>query len=160
MLQLLWLHGMLQLLCPSPICLLITDLSSWPHLNTALTFLQYCPQWLLDHFWSLIASVDILTLMAYLELDLLRHWQRLPKEVVDASSWRHSRSVWRGSKQPNLPVGVSVHHRGAGLLTSRGISSIPWFFLGLWLLTMSFTSFVFRTCVKPWEACFWVSQRF
>ena len=29
---------------------------------------------------------------------VVRHWHRLPREVVGAHPWRHPRSGWRGSE--------------------------------------------------------------
>lgn len=37
----------------------------------------------------------------------IRQWTRLPRDIVDAPSWEGSRSVWWGSEQPALVVGVT-----------------------------------------------------
>jgi len=46
---------------------------------------------------------------------VVRHWHRLPREVVDAPSLETLRSDWRGSEHPDVAVGVPVHCRGVGL---------------------------------------------
>ena len=55
---------------------------------------------------------------------VVRHWHRLPREVVDPHPRRHPRSEWRGSEHLDLPVGVLVHCRGVGL-DGLGRGSLP-----------------------------------
>jgi len=45
---------------------------------------------------------------------LLRHWNRLPGDMVDALSLETFK-VSLDSEQPDLPVDVPVHCRGVGL---------------------------------------------
>ena len=45
---------------------------------------------------------------------VVRHWNRLPSEVVDAPGSVQGQAGW-GFEQPGLMEGVSVHGRGVGL---------------------------------------------
>ena len=43
---------------------------------------------------------------------VVTHWNRLPKKVVDAHPWRHSRPGWMCAGQPGLVFGNSAHTKG------------------------------------------------
>ena len=41
---------------------------------------------------------------------VVRHWNRLPSEVVDVPSpWKHSRPGWMGCEQPGLEGGIPAY---------------------------------------------------
>ena len=51
----------------------------------------------------------------FLTIRMVKHWNRLPREVMDTSSLETFRQAGPGSEQPDLAVDVPVHCRGDGL---------------------------------------------
>ena len=51
----------------------------------------------------------------FLTIRMVKHWNRLPREVMDTSSLETFRQAGLGSEQPDLAVDVPVHCRGDGL---------------------------------------------
>ena len=45
---------------------------------------------------------------------VVRHWNRLPREVWMPPPWKCSRPGWMGLEQPGLVEGVPAHGRGVG----------------------------------------------
>lgn len=68
---------------------------------------------------------------------MVRHWQRLPREIVSASLTKF-RAGWRGSEQPGLVKSVPVHVRGVGMIfkvpsnPSQSVSVVLWSSLHKW----------------------------
>ena len=46
---------------------------------------------------------------------MVRHWHRLPREVVDGVPRNTQGQAGQGSEHPDQAVGVPVHCRGVGL---------------------------------------------
>ena len=51
----------------------------------------------------------------FLTIRMVKHWNRLPREMMNTSSLETFRQAGLGSEQPDLAVDVPVHCRGDGL---------------------------------------------
>ena len=58
----------------------------------------------------------------------MKHWHRLPREVVNALSLETLKVRQRGSEHLNGAVGVPVHCRELGQMVFEGLFQFKWFY--------------------------------